>query len=238
VLVFCSCRTRAEIEGFRQSAGVFHPFITEHGGAAFVPTRYFGSDLHNARAVAGYQAIEFGLAYDSVAATVRRTADEYHLAISAFAEMSIEQAARECGLPLLDARLAKLREYSERFRLLTPDAAAERRLVRALASSGIWCTRCGDFLHAASVPGPASAAAGLTTLYRTTFGAVVTAAVGGEALADVRRQVDVDLETMPRPNESGRAETLEWIEAIVDRIRALRAGAASPGTFTTTRLEA
>jgi len=60
VTVFLSRRTRAEVEGIRQSLGIFHPFVCESGGGAFVPRRYFGADLAHARNVDGYQAIDFG----------------------------------------------------------------------------------------------------------------------------------------------------------------------------------
>jgi hypothetical protein len=60
--VFVSRRTRAEVEGIRQSLGIFHPFVCEGGCGAFVPPRYFGADLSHARHVDGYQAIDFGSA--------------------------------------------------------------------------------------------------------------------------------------------------------------------------------
>jgi len=60
VIVFLSRRTRAEVEGIRQSLGIFHPFVCESGSGAFVPRRYFGGDLAHARSVDGYQAIDFG----------------------------------------------------------------------------------------------------------------------------------------------------------------------------------
>src|SRR3954464_15769879 len=45
--VFCSRRTRAEVEAFRQAIGIFHPFVCENGGVAFVPGGYFGSAIVN-----------------------------------------------------------------------------------------------------------------------------------------------------------------------------------------------
>ena len=228
VLVFCSFRTRAGMEGFRQSIGVFHPFIVENGGAVFVPRRYFGSDLEQARAAAGYQAIEFGLGYEMVVDRVRRTAEQYRLAVRGFADMSIDQVARECGLSLLEARLAKLREYAEPFRVLRADPAAERRLLGALESSGIWCTRHGAFLHGASVLGPGAAVAALTALYRATFGAVLTVAAGGNGMANVMGRVDVALDSMTSPGWPHQGETLAWIENIVEGVRAVRQVGMAP----------
>ena len=118
MLVFCSARTRAQIESTRQAFGVFHPFVCESGAAAFVPERYFGSDVDNTRKVGGYQAIEFAPPYEQRrrhGAARRPTGSS--IGVMGFNDMSVEQVARECGLSLLEARLAKLREYGEPFRL-------------------------------------------------------------------------------------------------------------------------
>jgi predicted mannosyl-3-phosphoglycerate phosphatase (HAD superfamily) len=40
-VVFCSSKTRAEIEHLRKAAKVTDPFIVENGGAIFVPEGYF-----------------------------------------------------------------------------------------------------------------------------------------------------------------------------------------------------
>jgi mannosyl-3-phosphoglycerate phosphatase len=221
VLVFCSLRTRAQIEGFRQSVGIFHPFVCENGAAAFVPARYFGSDLRNARAVAGYQAIEFATRYEATVPAVRRIAEQCRVGIRGFADMSVEEVARERGLTLLDARLVKLREYGELFRLAQPNALAERRLLRMLQSAGISCFNHGGFVHAATVDGPASAAAVLTRLYKAAFGHVLTAAMGGETMAAVKTRTCVDLDAIA---SEGRPafQTVAWIEDVARRVRIAR----------------
>lgn len=81
--VFVSRRSRAEVEGIRQSLGIFHPFVCEDGRGAFVPRRYFGADLPHARCVDGYQAIDFGV------------------------------PRRQCGCPYLVAPYASGREYDD-----------------------------------------------------------------------------------------------------------------------------
>ena len=218
-LVICSRRTRAEVESIRQDLGIFHPFVCENGAAAFVPERYFGSDPENTRKVGGYQAIEFGSPYEQVVDTVRRVADRLGLRVQGFHDMSVEQVSREYGLSLLEARLAKLREYSEPFRLLAANPVAEYRLLKALGSAGLTCVTLGPFHHAGTVPGAGAAVAVLTTLYRLAFGAIVTAAVGSGALpADIAPKVDLRLETTP-------GGPVDWLGAIVrdiDNIREAR----------------
>lgn len=217
-LVFYSHRTRAEMETFRQALGVFHPFICESGAAAFVPGRYFGTDLENARDVAGYQAIEFGAPYGDMVTAVHRIADRLGLGVAGFSDMSVAQVARECGISLLEARLAKLREYSEPFRLLLANPVAERRMVKAIAAAGLTCIVRGPFHHVGSVSGPGAATAVLCTLYRIAFASVVTAGIGdGPFGAEVARRVDVPLGTIA----PGR-DAVAWLESIIESVRGVR----------------
>jgi len=215
-LVLCSRRTRAEVEGIRQGLGIFHPFVCENGAAAFVPERYFGSDLENSRKVGGYEAIEFGSPYEQVVDTLRRVANRLHLRVQGFHDMSVEQVSREHGLPLLEARLAKLREYTEPFRLISGNSVAEYRLLKSLSAAGLTCVTLGPFHHAGTAPGARAAAAVLTTLYRMTFGSIVTAVVGGGvSAADIEPRVDLRLE-MPAGGP------VDWLAAIVQDIDNLR----------------
>ena len=216
MLVFCSERTRAEVESARQAFGIFHPFITEGGGAVFMPERYFGADVENTRMVGGYQAAEFGMSYDTLVETIRHAADRLNLGVLGFGGMSVEQVARECGLSLLDARLAKLREYSEPFRLLSANPIAERRLIRALEGAGVRCRPGPDFLFARTTKSPQNAIALLTALYRRAFGSVLTVAtLEGVGLTELAPHVDLALDAIvlnPDDPDAG----LHWLERIVE----------------------
>lgn len=219
MLVFQSHRTRAEMETVRQSLGVFHPFICESGAAAFVPGRYFGTDLENSRDVAGYQAIEFGAPYGDMVSAVHRIADRLGLGILGFSDMSVEQVARECGTSLLEARLAKLREYSEPFRLLLANPVAERRMAKAIAAAGLTCTVREPFHHVGAVSGPGAAVAVLSTLYKVAFGSVVTAWIGdGASGTEVAPRVDVALDIGSR----ARQDSITWLEGIIKSVRGVR----------------
>lgn len=219
-LVICSHHARAEVERTRQALGVFHPFVCENGAAAFVPERYFGSDPENTRLVGGYHAIEFAWPYQRVVDTLRRVAARLGLEVLPFSEMSVAEVARECGLPLLDARRAKLREYGEPFRLLSPSPVAERRLLKALAGAGLTCVARDGFLHAGSVSGPGAAAAALTTLYELAFGRILTAAMGGgRPWEGVASSADARIR-MAGPDVS--AAPVDWLERIVHEVRNIR----------------
>jgi len=44
-LVFCTSKTRAEIEVYRDELGIKDPFISENGGAIFIPVGIFGKTV-------------------------------------------------------------------------------------------------------------------------------------------------------------------------------------------------
>lgn len=197
IVVLCSRRTRAEVEAVRQALGLYHPFVCEGGAVVFVPDKYFGSGIENTRTVGGYQAIELGAPYEQVVETLRRVADRLNLQIEGFHDMSVEQVARECGVSLLAARRAKLREYGERFRLLSANPVAEGRLVKALETAGLICRPDGQFFDVGTVSGPARALATLTTLYRVALGPVLALELdGGVRAEDLLRRVAHEIESI------------------------------------------
>jgi len=217
-IVFCSHRTRAQVEGIRHETGVFHPFICENGAAVFVPDGYFGMELSESRAIGGYDAIEFARPYQHVVQLLYRTALRHHANVIGFSDMSVEAVARECGLTLLQARLAKLREYDEPFRLVHDDLQVERRLLRALEAAGLTCTLRGRYHFVGTAAGPGAAIRALTTLYRARFGAVFTVAAGGDAM---RRRADVSFEA------SSNGDTQAWLDGVLQAVREIRARATT-----------
>jgi mannosyl-3-phosphoglycerate phosphatase len=221
-IVLSSSRTRAQMESTRQALGVFHPFIAEAGAAAFVPERYFAMDIEVTRKIGGYQALEFCAPYEQLVTIVRRTADRLGIGIAGFNDMSVEQVARECSVSLLEARLAKLREYREPFRLLCANSIAERRLLRALEAAGVRCTRQEDFFVAGTDQGVHQAVNELSALYRRALGGALTAStVEGSDAGNYARLVDFSLQPIPIPPGETRPARA-WVLGLIDQITAVR----------------
>jgi mannosyl-3-phosphoglycerate phosphatase family protein len=221
-LILCSLHTRAEIERIQQELGIHHPFVCESGGAAFLPSGYFEFHVQSARDVAGYQAIEFGRSYSDVVRTLRRTADRLRIDIVVFSDMSVEDVARECDQPLLQARLAKLREYSERFLVLDSVEKTRKRLFGALKSEGL---RCIPLERYDQVGGPADSSAGvnlLRTLYERARGPVIAVGLSDTAADDSFLDVADRRVMVSDDNPAKRAiDVVDWAEAIVDIVEDL-----------------
>jgi mannosyl-3-phosphoglycerate phosphatase family protein len=222
-LVLCSSHTRAEIEGLQQDLGIDHPFVCESGGAAFIPAGYFGVAVPDARELAGYQAVEFGRPYAEIARRLHRTAERLRIEIVGFGDMSVEDVARDCHLPLLQARLAKLREYGERFRVLDSAETTRHRLLSALKAARLRCT-VGERFDQVGAPVDNSVAANLLlALYGRAYGPVLTVGFG-DALADGKVLQLVDRPVIVPDDDSGKGgvDVLGWAEAIVDNVEDLR----------------
>lgn len=231
-LVLCSGRTRAELEFVQQTAGLADPFVVEHGGAAFAPDGYFPDRLMDGtRRLVRCAVMEFGRPYAQVVELLRRASARARVEVVGFSEMSVDEVAAECGLTPLQARLAKLRDYEEAFRILDPTDGARARLWRALQSAQLGCLTEGrlDFVGA-----PVDLAVGvqwLASLYRRAAGPLVTIGVGDQPHhVPMLRRVDVpilasrDPATVARLSAAlprGRTAGLERGAALADVIGSL-----------------
>jgi mannosyl-3-phosphoglycerate phosphatase len=178
-LVFCSRKTRAEIELLQQRLDVHHPFIAENGGALYIPDGYFTFDVPYARpSTSGYIVVQYGRPYAEVVQALSRAARRARVPVLGFNEMSVEDVARVCELPLLSARLAKLREYSEPFRIVASARSARRQLEHALNAEGFACSAGGPFDLAGFHRDQGLPVRMLITLYRRSMGRARTVGLG------------------------------------------------------------
>lgn len=231
-LVLCSTRTRAELEYISRELGIRHPFVCESGSAVFIPTGYLGFEVPDGREVAGYQAVEFGEPYAQVVETLRQTAQRLGVDVRLYNDMSVEDVARESGLSLLRARLAKLREYGELFRVIDTHPAARTRLFKGLQAARLLPASGRRHDH---VGAPVDHRLGvdlLCGLYRGACGPVLTLGIAdalstGNVLQIVDEAVVVD--TLETPvsrivrSSSTRVSQVtgveEWAETIVEMVQ-------------------
>lgn len=116
-IVFCSAKTRAEQEAYRQELSIKDPFIVENGGAIFVPRDYFPFRFNHHKTANDYLVIELGISHQRVREVLKRIQAEVGCHIKCFEDMSAEEIAKDTGLNLRFAALAKQREYDETFKI-------------------------------------------------------------------------------------------------------------------------
>jgi mannosyl-3-phosphoglycerate phosphatase len=177
-LIFCSSKTRTEIEALRTETGIEDPFIAENGAALFLPDGYFGFDIEGAVGKEPYTVIELGVSYDKLVEALHRCSGIANAPVKGFSDMTIEQVAEECNLPLSQAELAKQREYDEPFKILTDNPTVISKLESLIADCGLRCLRGGRFYHITGNNDKGLAVARMISLLDQRYGPVVSIGVG------------------------------------------------------------
>jgi mannosyl-3-phosphoglycerate phosphatase len=189
-LVLCSSKTRAEIESVRAGMHNDHPFVSENGGAVFIPAGYFPFEIDGAERRDDYLVVEIGDPYVELVAALARASRSSGVPVRGFAEMTDGEVAAVTGLPPDQARLARRREYDEAFQVIDSDRA--RPLLEAIEREGKRWTSGGRFFHIMGESDKAVAVRLLAVLYRRSSGAVITVGLG-DAPNDAGFLAEVDV---------------------------------------------
>ena len=180
-VVFCSSKTRPEIEELRRRLSASDPFIVENGGAAFIPREHFPFEFAASGEIDHYLVIELGAKYRDLIATLDRLSGSLDVRIQAFHRMTPREIARHTGLSIAEAALAARREYDEAFFCIDAEGGSIESFLRAVEGSGLHWTRGGRFYHLVGHTGKAAAVRALSELYRRWNPRVATLGLGDSA---------------------------------------------------------
>ncbi len=143
-VIFCSSKTRAEIEPLRKATRNTHPFIVENGEAICIPAGYFDEKPAMARKRGGYWVISLGKPYKELREAMKAMQKE-GLKVKGFGDMSVKDVMELTGLTKEKARLAMKREYDEPF--IIEDTKQEPRVREFILKKGMEFTKGGRFCH-------------------------------------------------------------------------------------------
>lgn len=206
-VILCSSKTRAEIELIQLDLRLTHPFISENGGAIFLPRGYFPITPADALRRGDYEILESGLPYWQLVETLHRIAKQVGVKVVGFSDLTNEEVAQDCKLSVLEARLAKLREYDEPFRILRPTPGNQSRLFRGLHRAGLRCIRGGRYFHVTGVADKGQAVRRLCALFKQVWQKVATIGLG-DSLNDLPLLQEADVPVVVRNPASGAATRL------------------------------
>ncbi len=144
-LIFCTSKTRAEIEEIQLQLDNLHPFISENGGALFIPKGYFSHRFHFTRENSHYLIVELGTPYPKLREVLNQMNTLFPGKLRGFGDLTPQEVADFCGLSLSQATLAKKREYDEPF--ILEDESLEDALEEIAIRSHLQINRGGRFYH-------------------------------------------------------------------------------------------
>ncbi len=143
-IVICTSKTRSEIEKLRKELDIKSPFISENGGAIFIPAKYFSTRYDFTQKTRRYNIIELGTGIEILAEVLDRIKAK-GIRITSFSDMSAKELSEDSGLKEEDAVYAKKREYDEAFKIL--DKKDTGKVKAIIEKAGYRFTEGGRYCH-------------------------------------------------------------------------------------------
>jgi mannosyl-3-phosphoglycerate phosphatase len=175
-LIICTSKTRAEIEIIRQRLHNRHPFVSENGGAIFIPKGYFSHTFRYTREDSDYCTIEYGTSHSKIREVLKKMEGHSSGKIRGFGDFPIEEVAELCDFSLDQARLAKMREYDEPF--ILKDIDALDKIQKIAKNANLRVTRGGRFYHLLGENDKGKAVLRLRDIYAKKFKRIKTISLG------------------------------------------------------------
>jgi mannosyl-3-phosphoglycerate phosphatase len=194
-LILCTSKTRAETEAHRRALGNTHPFVTENGGAVYIPEGYFNFEKSVGPKRGLYEILEFGTSYEKLRRTLGEIRGRLGSSIRGFGDMSVEEVAGLCGFDIENAALAKEREYDEPF--LVPDDTLLTAVRGVALEAGLNVVTGGRFHHLVGDNDKGTAVTEVTELYKLAWGPCRSVALG-DSLNDLPMLLAVDIPVLVR----------------------------------------
>ncbi|HUL20554.1 MAG TPA: mannosyl-3-phosphoglycerate phosphatase [Thermodesulfobacteriota bacterium] len=209
-LVFSSSKTRSEIEFYRKKMENDHPFISENGGAVFIPEDYFSFPFSWDRASGDQFVLELGTRYPQIVAVLDSIRKETGVPIKGFSDLTVEEISFLCGLSLQEAGFAKEREYDEPF--LIGGGEQEVEMVRKkILEKGMNYVWGGRFHHILGNNDKGRAVGILKHLFEKEFHSISSVGIG-DSQNDLPMLLSVDTPIFLRENQTALPETVLPIE--------------------------
>lgn len=228
-LIICTSKTRAEILPIRRRLRNKDPFISENGGAIYMPDRYFSFLYEFQKRIRGYRIIEIGTPHKMLLNFIKGIRDETGVAIEGISQMSIQKIMDFTYLKKREAELSKKREYSEPFLIYphtysprSPMSIQDRSICAGIGvgvkDEGRWINRVkkeilkkgfrfsygGRFYHILKGNDKGKAVKILKNLYIQKYGDIKTIGIGN-SLNDLPMLKAVDIPVLVK-NYDGRYE--------------------------------
>jgi mannosyl-3-phosphoglycerate phosphatase len=196
-------KTRAEVETLIQQIGLTDPFVVENGSAVYIPRATAHFVLPEGEDEGAYRVLQLGVAYVMARAGLKAIAQEIGRPLKGFGDLSIEQIQQLTGLDEIDAKQAKMREFTEPF--LTPKNVEPDRLKAAAEEMGFRVVVGDRFSHLIGAEaGKGAAVHRLVDLYATLLpaGETITTVGLGNSPNDIDMLENVDI-AISMPGEAG-----------------------------------
>jgi len=201
-IIFCTSKTRPEVERLYRLMGLHGPFIAETGGGVFLPAGEFDTTGYNTRRVNHWEAIDLGYPYSQLRNFLIQWREQEGVSLRGFGDMDTHEIARLTGLPPEEAALAHQRDYDEPFLVEgEPPPDWLDHLKAAAEKGGMGVFKGTRFYHLVGPNDKGKAVRLVTELYRRKWGEAPRTIGLGDSPSDLPMFEAVDVPVLvQRPN--------------------------------------
>ncbi|UCB53032.1 MAG: HAD-IIB family hydrolase [Candidatus Zixiibacteriota bacterium] len=147
-LILCSSKTRAELEFYQRELKIDEPFISENGGAVFMPSGYFPRVPEEHKKKGRYLVLEFGVSHAKIRERLLEVSTKLNIKPVGIGDLGAEEISCLLNLSAAEAELAQDREYDEAFYF--PEKPKEEQIKlaqREFNQVGLCLTAGGRLFH-------------------------------------------------------------------------------------------
>jgi mannosyl-3-phosphoglycerate phosphatase len=231
-LILCSSKTRAEMEFYQGRLNIDEPFVTENGGALFVPWGYFPRVPEGSEKRGRYLVLEFGIPYQKIRKRFSEVAAGLDVKPIGFGDLNAEEISSLLNLSITEAELARKREYDEAFYFPDKPNQEQMRLIeKRFNQAGLRLTTGGKLFHLHGNHDKGRAVESLIRVYADNWAEEILTIGLGDSLNDLSLLEAVDVPVLVR-KEGG-----SYQQEILSKIKAHKASETGPRGWNQALLE-
>lgn len=222
-LILCSSKTRAESELYQRKLKVSDPFISENGGAIFIPLGYFPGIPAGLKQEEKYLVLELGTSYNRIRESLSGVFGELSVEPVGFGDLEAEEIASLLNLSQAEATLAKKREYDEPFYLPETFEQENIKLLQAeFKADGLALTAGGKLFHLHGDHDKGKAAARLIRIFKANRADELLTVGLGDSLNDLPLLETVDTPVLIRKEDGS------YQQEILDKLKVHKTSEKGP----------
>jgi mannosyl-3-phosphoglycerate phosphatase len=222
-LILCSSKTKAELELYQKKLKIEDPFISENGGAVFIPKGYFRQIPIGHKKKGKYLVLELGTPYQQIRRKFLEVFNELNLKAVSFGDLKAEEISSLLNLSKTEAKLARKREYDEPFYFLEKAKAEKIKLAeKEFNKSGLGLTSGGRLFHLTGGNDKGKAVKFLVQLYKSNWGNALLTIGLGDSSNDLSMLESVDIPVLIRKKDDS------YEQNIIDKLKVNKAQGIGP----------
>jgi mannosyl-3-phosphoglycerate phosphatase len=177
-VILVSSKSAAEIELYRQRMGISDPFVSENGGAVFIPQDYFQEQPEGSIKKNSYFVKELAIPLSSLSEKIKVFKENLKDEIIFYTDLPAEELSAISNLPLNEAVLSKKRDYDLPFIIKESSDVNDEDIHSSAGKAGLYVTKGGRYYHILSQSDKGKAVQYLKKEYSKYFDPILSVGLG------------------------------------------------------------